>query len=90
MLHMGHILAALMPYDSSGLEPALSSVVVDSRKVKNGSLFVAFRGEKVDGHNFVANAFAAGATATTPSSTPETLYDLSISPNPFASLLRAV
>lgn len=63
MLHLGHILAALMPYDSSGLEPALSSVVVDSRKVQKGSLFVAFNGEKVDGHDYVANAFAAGATA---------------------------
>ncbi len=63
MLHLGHILAALMPYDSSGLEPALSSVVVDSRAVEKGSLFVAFDGEKVDGHDFVANAFANGATA---------------------------
>lgn len=63
MLHLGHILAALMPYDSTGHEPALSSVVVDSREVTKGSLFVAFSGEKVDGHTYVANAFNAGAVA---------------------------
>lgn len=36
---------------------------IDSREVVPGSLFVALRGERVDGHAFVANAAVAGAAA---------------------------
>ncbi|QGF24232.1 UDP-N-acetylmuramoyl-tripeptide--D-alanyl-D-alanine ligase [Raineyella fluvialis] len=38
-------------------------VVIDSRRATPGSLFVAFPGERVDGHDFVATAAAAGAAA---------------------------
>jgi UDP-N-acetylmuramoyl-tripeptide--D-alanyl-D-alanine ligase len=38
-------------------------VEFDSRKVGRGGLFVAFAGEKVDGHDFASAAFAAGAVA---------------------------
>jgi UDP-N-acetylmuramoyl-tripeptide--D-alanyl-D-alanine ligase len=38
-------------------------VEFDSRKVGPGSLFVAFPGEKVDGHDYAATARAAGAVA---------------------------
>ncbi|MCA5893150.1 UDP-N-acetylmuramoyl-tripeptide--D-alanyl-D-alanine ligase [Isoptericola sp. NEAU-Y5] len=37
-------------------------VVVDSRRVEAGSLFVALGGEHVDGHDFAAAAVGAGAT----------------------------
>lgn len=37
-------------------------VVVDSRRVAPGSLFVALPGEHVDGHEFAVGAVAAGAT----------------------------
>lgn len=37
------------------------SVEIDSRQAKDGSLFVAFRGERVDGHDYVAGAFQNGA-----------------------------
>ncbi|MBX3046074.1 MAG: UDP-N-acetylmuramoyl-tripeptide--D-alanyl-D-alanine ligase [Anaerolineales bacterium] len=53
----------------SGVRPAaaeslaLSGAVHDSREAKAGSLFVALRGERVDGHDFVQAAFAAGALA---------------------------
>ncbi|MEV1014908.1 UDP-N-acetylmuramoyl-tripeptide--D-alanyl-D-alanine ligase [Micromonospora sp. NPDC049801] len=39
------------------------SVEFDSRKVGPGSLFVAFPGEKVDGHDYAATAIEAGAVA---------------------------
>ncbi|MGC4847863.1 UDP-N-acetylmuramoyl-tripeptide--D-alanyl-D-alanine ligase [Micromonospora sp. DT15] len=39
------------------------SVEFDSRKVGPGSLFVAFPGEKVDGHDYAATAIQAGAVA---------------------------
>lgn len=38
-------------------------VVADSRQVGPGSVFVALRGERVDGHAFAADAAAAGAGA---------------------------
>ena len=36
-------------------------VVVDSRLVEPGGMFVAFAGEHVDGHDYVARATEAGA-----------------------------
>ncbi|MDX3118492.1 MULTISPECIES: UDP-N-acetylmuramoyl-tripeptide--D-alanyl-D-alanine ligase [Streptomyces] len=38
-------------------------VVRDSREVEPGSLFVAFVGERVDGHDYAAQVVAAGAAA---------------------------
>jgi UDP-N-acetylmuramoyl-tripeptide--D-alanyl-D-alanine ligase len=38
-------------------------VEFDSRKVRPGGLFVAFSGEKVDGHDYAAGAVADGAVA---------------------------
>ncbi len=41
----------------------VTSVEFDSRKVRPGTLFVAMRGEHVDGHDFAGAARAAGAVA---------------------------
>ncbi|WMX47511.1 UDP-N-acetylmuramoyl-tripeptide--D-alanyl-D-alanine ligase [Streptomyces roseicoloratus] len=38
-------------------------VVIDSREVKPGSLFAAFTGENVDGHDYATRAVEAGAAA---------------------------
>ncbi|GGZ93164.1 UDP-N-acetylmuramoyl-tripeptide--D-alanyl-D-alanine ligase [Streptomyces spiroverticillatus] len=38
-------------------------VVIDSRQVRPGSLFAAYAGERVDGHDFAARAIDAGAAA---------------------------
>lgn len=40
-----------------------NELVIDSRLVKEGNLFAALPGEKVDGHAFVSKAFDAGAAA---------------------------
>jgi len=45
------------------LEMIISSVVVDSRAVKPGSLFVALAGERTDGHLYIREAVMAGASA---------------------------
>ncbi len=66
MLTVGHFLEALAPsepYQTSGAEPLVLSVVIDSRKADLGSLFVAFVGEQVDGHAYVEAAFERGAVA---------------------------
>lgn len=41
----------------------ISSVVYDSRAVKNGSLFVCIKGYAVDGHTFINKAIEMGAAA---------------------------
>ena len=46
------------PIDSSDLMTAISW---DSREVEPGTLYVALPGERVDGHDFVAQALQAGA-----------------------------
>ena len=45
------------------LDREITTLAYDSRRVKPGSLFVALRGEKVDGSQFVELAIAAGAEA---------------------------
>ncbi len=45
------------------LDVAVISLTDDSRAVKPGSVFVAVRGERVDGHAFVGKAVEAGAAA---------------------------
>jgi UDP-N-acetylmuramoyl-tripeptide--D-alanyl-D-alanine ligase len=44
------------------LEVAYSGIGTDTRALGAGSLFVALRGERFDGHSFLAQAAAAGAT----------------------------
>ena len=63
MLTLGFVLETLTGYQPTGNEPPIVSVVIDSRQVRSGSLFIAFQGEQVDGHDFVADAFNQGAVA---------------------------
>lgn len=46
-----------------GADVRFDDVCTDSRTLKKGDLFVALRGERYDGHDFVARAAAAGAVA---------------------------
>jgi UDP-N-acetylmuramoyl-tripeptide--D-alanyl-D-alanine ligase len=41
----------------------IHAVAIDSRQAQPGDLFVALRGERTDGHDFVRDAFARGAGA---------------------------
>ncbi len=63
MLTLGHVFAAFTAYEPTGQESPLASVVIDSRQVVKDSLFVSFAGEKLDGHDFVEDAFRRGAMA---------------------------
>ena len=44
-----------------GSDTPVTSVVLDSRQVTPGALFVALKGEHADGHDYVDDAVAAGA-----------------------------
>lgn len=41
----------------------LTGFALDNREVRHGDLFLAIKGERSDGHDFVPNAMAAGAVA---------------------------
>ena len=56
-------IAAAMRGTLRGPDAVVSAVLTDSRAVAPGSLFVAIAGERVDGHDFVADAFDRGAVA---------------------------
>ena len=45
----------------AGKQLRFGEVVTDSAKVKKGSVFVALKGERFDGHDFVADALKRGA-----------------------------
>lgn len=40
---------------------SITDITIDSREVKNGSLFLAMKGERVDGHDYVPQAIKNGA-----------------------------
>src|SRR5581483_227882 len=54
--------AKLTAAPENGRSQAFQRVVVDSRQANPGSLFVALKGERVDGHDFISDAIARGAT----------------------------
>jgi len=56
-------------------EQIISAVTADSRAVAPGSLFVAVRGTKSDGHAFIGKAAEAGAAAVICESLPEEYPD---------------
>ncbi len=41
----------------------VSEIIIDSRKVSEGSMFVALKGTQVDGHTFIQKAIDMGATS---------------------------
>lgn len=63
MLTIGHLMTALTGFSVVEGSRPIASVVIDSRQASPDSLFVALRGARHDGHDFVAEAFARGAVA---------------------------
>ena len=49
--------------DEGAKKIIIDSVSTDSRKLKKGSLFVALEGDNFDGHDYVNEALALGASA---------------------------
>ncbi|WP_448267057.1 UDP-N-acetylmuramoyl-tripeptide--D-alanyl-D-alanine ligase [Nostoc sp. DSM 114159] len=57
------ILAHSVNLSETALTQVTSGIQTDSRTLKPGEVFVAFRGDKFDGHEFVPTAIAKGAIA---------------------------
>ncbi len=62
-------LARIVGCDCPVTGVSISGAVIDSRRIEAGQLFVALPGERVDGHDFLAQAREAGASAALVSET---------------------
>jgi len=64
MISLYNILEGVKVISFTGnTEKKISNIVFDSRKTEKNSLFVAVRGSKTDGHDYIHEALYAGATA---------------------------
>ena len=61
MLTLADLLKALTGQNIEGASLIISEASIDSRQVIPASLFIALPGERVDGHDYVENAFTRGA-----------------------------
>lgn len=62
MIELADALEALTNLRLEKNTPVITEASIDSRQVIPGSLFVAIPGERVDGHEFLAEAFKRGAS----------------------------
>lgn len=53
----------------------VTSLVIDSRKIEPGGVFLATLGEKVDGHRFISRVYETGAILAVTQKTPEQVQD---------------
>ena len=62
---LAQVVSILHPSSFNGSDPSqtVTGLTTDSRAVQPGQLFLALRGEKFDGHQFVASAIEQGAVA---------------------------
>jgi UDP-N-acetylmuramoyl-L-alanyl-D-glutamate--2,6-diaminopimelate ligase len=62
LMQLKTLLAAIAPRKIVGpMDRAVESIAYDSRRVQRNSMFVALRGEKTDGHQFIDQAADKGA-----------------------------
>lgn len=72
MMGIKEILNGVDVISISGMKnPVIESVEFDSRKVASGTLFVAVKGTKYDGHDYIAGAVKKGASAIVCEKFPE-------------------
>ena len=72
MMKLVEILKGIEVVSVSGTKnKVISGIEFDSRKVQKNSLFVAVKGYKTDGHNFISPALASGASAVICETLPE-------------------
>ncbi|MFA6619071.1 MAG: UDP-N-acetylmuramoyl-L-alanyl-D-glutamate--2,6-diaminopimelate ligase, partial [Candidatus Neomarinimicrobiota bacterium] len=64
MKKLSELLVALdLPYRIEGKDMMIERICYDSRKVEKNSLFVAIKGFKSDGHDYIKQAISKGASA---------------------------
>ncbi len=64
MRKLNELISHLFEYKkTSAANPVISSIEMDSRQVKDGSLFICIEGYTVDGHDYASLAVQSGAVA---------------------------
>lgn len=74
------------------VNPSIEKIAFDSREVEPGSLFIAIKGEKSDGHLYIGEAIERGAVAIIAEESPATSYKeivIAITPNSRKALATA-
>ena len=56
------IFLALKQKNNFTQKPGIKDIVIDSRKLKKGDLFIAIKGKNYDGHDFIEDAILKGAS----------------------------
>ncbi|MGD8426363.1 MAG: UDP-N-acetylmuramoyl-L-alanyl-D-glutamate--2,6-diaminopimelate ligase [Balneolaceae bacterium] len=83
-----HLISLCEPTNVSGPEPnTIGMLTQDSRKAKENSVFIAVRGYQVDGHEFIEDAIANGASVIISEEPFATTKDISIVQVPDTRLL---
>ncbi|MEM1297076.1 MAG: UDP-N-acetylmuramoyl-L-alanyl-D-glutamate--2,6-diaminopimelate ligase, partial [Verrucomicrobiota bacterium] len=73
-MELKELIAGISATETWGkLDGEVRAVQYDSRKVEPGDIFVAMRGEVVDGHRFVEKAIAQGAAAIVGEEAPQSV-----------------
>ncbi len=62
-------------YQADNPDLEITCAVIDSRKMEPGGLFFATKGEKTDGHQFIAQVFEKGAVCVITEKTPKQVAD---------------
>lgn len=74
MKELKKILDGIHPIQSIGnLEVSVTGIQIDSRQIQPGNIFVAIRGQKADGHDFIPKALALGASVVVCEDLPDAL-----------------
>src|SRR5215831_18892878 len=64
LMQLKTLIAAISPLRIIGsLDRVVEGIAYDSRRVQKNFVFVALRGERTDGHQFIEQAIEKGATA---------------------------
>lgn len=74
-MKLSEIIKGITPKAAITLNPDVTDICFDSRKVSKGCCFVAQVGTKVDGHNFIDGAVAEGAAAIVCQELPKVLHE---------------
>lgn len=67
----GGKLVVPQPENAKQTEKEVSCVVIDSRKIQKDGVFIATKGERVDGHDFISQVIQAGAIGVVCERLPE-------------------
>ena len=79
MLTLADALEAITSIRIANANAVITEAAIDSRQVIPASLFVAIPGEKMDGHDFIADAFKRGASfALTQTEMPDSFRTLDL------------